>query len=80
MLLFLMRNQLLQSLIQAFIIYIQSTVLSTAVLRLLLITSSGEQNTELMISYSNYLLVIIILRRFVSLCNSYAQSLRTLRV
>jgi len=61
-----------------FIIYIQSTVLSTAVLSLLLITSSGEQNTELRISYWNSLLIIIILRRLVSLCNSYVQSLRTL--
>ena len=47
-----MRNQLLQSLIQVFIIYIQSTVLSTAVFILLLITSSGEQNTELRISFN----------------------------
>jgi hypothetical protein len=50
---FLMRNQLLLSLIQVFIIYIQSTVFSTAVFSLLLITSSGEQNRELRISFNS---------------------------
>jgi hypothetical protein len=67
-----MRNQLLQYLIQVVITctYIQGTVLSSAVFSLLLITSSGEQNTGLRISYWNSLLVIIILRRFVSLCDS----------
>jgi hypothetical protein len=75
-----MRNQPLQHLIQVVITYIQSTVLSSAVFSLLLITSSGEQNTELRISFWNSLLVIIILRRFVSLCKSYVQSLRTLSV
>ena len=75
-----MRNQILQALLQVFITYLQSSELSTAVFSLLLITSSGEQNTELRISYWNSLLVIIISRRFVSLCNSYVQSLRTLSV
>jgi hypothetical protein len=41
---FLMRNKLLPSLIEVFIIYNQSTGLSTAVFSLLLITSSREQN------------------------------------
>ena len=45
---------------------------------LLLITSSGEQNTKLRISYWNSLLLIIIFRHLVSLFNSYVQSLRTL--